>query len=268
MPLDLSVIITTYNSASTLERTLLSIIDLDPSERPMETIVVDNASSDGSAGIADGFEWVTLIRCPENLGLAKANNIGAGRASGASLMFLNPDTALRPAVLPSLMEFQKEHPGAALLGPAMTDSRGTLQSTARTWPTLLDIALRRTFLGKLPCARRRLEKHLFPVGTEAPSIVDWISGAAIWLTPAGRKEVGLMSEKYFLYFEDVQWSMRACRAGMEVWYVPRAVIIHEGRRESAGRPGRALWLHLVSMVRFFAEYPCAAVGRCHTDRRD
>lgn len=268
MPLDLSVIITTYNSASTLERTLLSIMHLDPSERPRETIVVDNASSDGSADIAGGFEWVALVRCPENLGLARANNIGAGRASGGSMLFLNPDTALRPGALHTLMKFEREHPRAALLGPAMTDSRGNLQSTARTWPSLLDIALRRTFLGKLPCARSRLRKHLYPVDTEGPSIVDWISGAAIWLTGAGRAEVGLMSENYFLYFEDVQWSMRACRAGMEVWYVPKAVIVHEGRRESAGRPGRALWLHLVSMVRFFAEYPCAAVGRCHTDRRD
>ncbi len=267
MPLDLSVVITTYNSASTLRDTIESLINLDINESAREIIVVDNASLDDSSKIAEGYSQVTLLCSPSNLGLARANNIGADKASGSSILFLNPDTVILPGALQSLMDFQLNHPGAALLGPLMLDSSGFVHSTARTFPTLLDILLRRTPLGKLPCSHKRLAKHLNPAGTNAPSRADWLSGAAMWLTPAGRERIGLMSEKYFLYFEDVQWCMRASQAGMGVWFVPEAIIRHEGRRESAGGSLKALWFHLRSMVRFFSEYPCAMIGKCGIARK-
>ncbi len=259
MPLNLSVIVTTYNSGETLESCLESVLGLEERERPREIIVVDNDSSDDSPDIAESFPDVRLIRSKWNMGLAGANNLGAASASGRSLLFLNPDTRVTEGCFETLWNFEDSHPRAALLGPAMPDPSGSIQSTARTWPTLLDIALRRTPLGRIPGARGRLEKHLHPVPTNRPSRTDWIVGAAMWLTAAGRHTVGLMSEKYFLYFEDVEWCMRAARKGMEVWYVPEAMIYHEGRRESR-RPGRALWLHLLSMVRFYSEYPMVAIG--------
>ncbi len=264
MPLDLSVVITAFNSAATLGDTIESLIKLDITESAREIIVVDNASLDNSSKIAEGYSQVTLISCPSNLGLARANNIGAGSASGNSILFLNPDTVILPGALQTLMDFQINHPNAALLGPLMLDSGGTAHSTARTYPTLLDIILRRTPLGKLPGLQKHLQKHLNPVTADEPSIVDWLVGAALWLTPIGRERVGLMSEKYFLYFEDVQWCMRAKEARMDVWFVPEAVIRHENRRESAGGSAAALWLHLKSMVRFFSEYPCAMIGKCDT----
>lgn len=266
MPLDLSVVITTFNSAASLGDTIESLMKLDITESPYEIIVVDNASLDNSSRIAEGYSQVTLISCPSNLGLARANNIGAASASGNSILFLNPDTVILPGALQTLMEFQMNHPNAALLGPLMLDSGGTAHSTARTYPTLLDIVLRRTPLGKLPGSQKHLQKHLNPAPADEPSIVDWLVGAALWLTPAGRERVGLMSEKYFLYFEDVQWCMRAKETLMDVWFVPGAVIMHENRRESAGGSIKALWLHLKSMIRFFSEYPCAMIGKCHTTR--
>ncbi len=266
MPLDLSVVITSFNSASTLEDTIKSLLKLSITESPREIIVVDNASFDNSAEIAEAYNQVTLLRSPANLGLARANNIGAGNSSGSSIFFLNPDTVVLPGALQALMNFQLNHPNAALLGPMMLDSKDIPQSTARTYPTLFDIMLRRTPLGKLPGSEKHLLKHLYTAGTNKPSIVDWLVGAAMWLTPTGREGVGLMSEKYFLYFEDVQWCMRAREAGMGVWFVPEAVIRHDSRRESAGGSRKALWLHLRSMVRFFCEYPCAMIGKCSTSR--
>ena len=267
MPLDLSVIITSFNSSATLRDTIESLVELDITDSPSEIIVVDNASLDNSAEIAEGYSQVILIRCPSNLGLARANNKGAAKATGGSILFLNPDTLILPGALNILMNFQLNHPNAALLGPMMLDSDGIIQSTARTYPTLLDIILRRTPLGKLQCSEKRLLQHLTPAGTDKPSRVDWIAGAAMWLTPAGRERIGLMSEKYFLYFEDVQWCIRANEAGMGVWFVPEAVIRHDSRRESAGGSRKALWLHLKSMVRFFSEYPRAMTGEYSTDRK-
>lgn len=265
---DFSIVITTYNSASTLKDTLLSIQGLEDSESPAETVVVDNASEDGSAEIAEKFSGVRLIRTEKNLGLARANNIGASKVSGESILFLNPDALLKPGTPSKFMYFENNHSNAALLGPRIIDSGGRWQSSARGYPTLLDIALRRTPMGKLPCFQSRLKKHLFPVSENTPAAVEWLSGAALWLTAAGRDRVGLMCEKYFLYFEDVQWCMRANRTGMEVWYVPEAVVIHDGKRESSRGFSKALWFHLMSMIRFFCEYPCALIGSCNKSKGD
>ncbi|MBD3278557.1 MAG: glycosyltransferase [Candidatus Aegiribacteria sp.] len=265
---DFSIVITTYNSASTLEDTLLSIRELDDTESPVETVVVDNASEDVSAEIAEGFPGVRLIRTDRNLGLARANNIGASEVSGKSILFLNPDARLKSGTPLKFMEFEASHSDAALLGPRIIDSGGRWQSSARTYPTPFDIALRRTPLGRLSCFQSRLDRHMFPVSEMTPASVDWLSGAALWLTSAGKKNIGLMSERYFLYFEDVQWCMRANRAGMKVWYVPEAVVIHEGRRESSRGLSKALWFHLMSMIRFFCEFPCALAGSCNKSKGD
>lgn len=261
MPLDLSVIITSYNSSSTLGDTIESLLRLNSDEKPKEIIVVDNASSDGSADIAEKFQDVRVLRFTANRGLATANNAGADISTGRSLLFLNPDTEILTGALSTLMRFEEEHPDAGLLGPTMLDSTDTVLSTARTFPTLLDIMLRRTLLGRLPGTKSRQRKHLFSAEMSNPSRVDWLVGAALWLTASGRREFGLMSPAYFLYFEDVEWCFRAHDAGMEVWFVPHSRIRHVCKRDSAGMPGKALWFHLVSMVRFFIAHPSVAIGK-------
>lgn len=260
MSLDLSVIITTFNSAGVLPDLLSSLRDLPEEDSPSEVIVVDNASMDDSIQVARSFPGIRIISSPVNSGLAAANNIGANASAGSSLLFLNPDTVVLPGALTVLMEFEHSHGSAGLLGPSMTGADDELQSTARTYPSLADIALRRTPLGRTGWGARRLRGHLFPVDGSAPAMVDWLVGAAIWLTAAGRERFGLMSDRYFLYFEDVDWCWRAAESGMEVWYVPGSRMRHVCSRDSAGAPGRALWHHLGSMVRFFSMHPSAILS--------
>jgi hypothetical protein len=261
MPLDLSVVVTAYNSAAVLPRLLDSIAALPAGESPAETIVVDNASADGTADVvAADYPGARLIRNRRNLGLSRANNAGAAEACGSHLLFLNPDVRVLPGSLPVLMDAAEGEAEAALLGPAMRDAGGRPQSTARSFPTLLDIALRRTPLGSTRWGRRRLRGHLFPVDGSGTVDVDWLVGAAMWLTPKGRSRVGLMSPRFFLYFEDVEWCWRARACGMRVLYVPGASMEHVPRRESASGAGRVLWHHLWSMVKFYAAHPACAVG--------
>jgi N-acetylglucosaminyl-diphospho-decaprenol L-rhamnosyltransferase len=101
---------------------------------------------------------------------------------------------------------------------------------------------------------------MFPCGTGKACKVDWLLGAALWLTPSGRDRAGLMPENYFLYFEDVEWCWIANHSGGEVWYVPDSVITHVTRRDSAGKSMKALYHHLVSMTKFFARHPSALRG--------
>ena len=257
-----SAVITTYNSEQVIGRALESLQALASSEKPVDIVVVDNASSDDtvsvikSCGIA-----VTTVLNSRNLGLSKANNLGAAAAEGDSLLFMNPDVEVLPGAVTAMHKLQETHPDAAIIGPAMTDENGVRQSTARTWPGLSVIAARRTVLGKSPWGRQISSDHLNRFhNTSGPSTPHWLVGAAMWLTPAGRERVGLMSEKYFLYFEDVEWCWRAWHKHMEVWYEPEAEVRHVCRRESASG-GRTLKYHLCSMLRFTATHPSVLLGR-------
>jgi N-acetylglucosaminyl-diphospho-decaprenol L-rhamnosyltransferase len=265
MPTDVSVVIVTYNSAQAIGSTLDSLAALPGPERPLQIIVVDNASKDDSAGIASSRPGIEVLRSAENKGLAAASRMGAAVAGGSSLLLLNPDVIVREGSLASLSAFASSHPSAGVLGPSLLGTDGSIQSTARTFPSLASIAGRRTFLGRLPALGRAVDAHLHPVAPEAPGTSDWLSGAALWLPPRGRALLAGFSPRYFLYFEDVDLCWRCWESGLEVWYVPSSVMVHLCRRESAGRPGKALWLHLRSMLRFFADHPQAAFG--HARRR-
>ena len=256
-----SAIITTYNSGKVIGRALESLFDLQHGEKPSEIVIVDNASSDDTIDVVNSYNMqVSMILNKENLGLSKANNLGAARAKGDSLFFLNPDVELIPGAVTALHEFQEENQEAAIIGPSMVDSSGARQSTARTWPTPCVIASRRTPLGTTALGRRIIHKHMNRFSSsDTPLKPHWLVGAAMWLTPGGRKNVGLMSEKYFLYFEDVEWCWRAWQRGMEVWYEPRAEIRHVCSRESASA-GVTMTLHLKSMLRFMAEHPGVLFG--------
>ncbi|MBN1434898.1 glycosyltransferase family 2 protein [Candidatus Fermentibacterales bacterium] len=259
MPIDLSVVITTFNSSSTIRAALDSLQGRASTDSASEVIVVDNHSSDGSADAAASYDGVTVVRNAANEGLARANNRGAAVASGRSLFFINPDVVVLPGCLRDLSSFETGNAGSALLGPATLDDGGAMISSARSFPTPLDIALRRSPLGRLPLAGARLRSHMWPLGRNpgAPARVDWLVGAAIWLTAAGRDRVGLMSERFFLYFEDVEWAWRAHSRGMGVWLVPDARVRHECRRESAGGLRMPLWHHLRSMLIFYSGHPSA-----------
>ncbi|HOZ18168.1 MAG TPA: glycosyltransferase family 2 protein [Candidatus Fermentibacter daniensis] len=262
MPAEASVVITTYNSSRTIAGCLSSLLDLDPCEIPRRIVVFDNASSDGTPGLCASFRDVRTVRCERNLGLARANNIAAGLCGPGPVLFLNPDVIVRPGSISRLEAFCSESDGIGIAGPRLLSADGRIQSSARRFPDPSAIAARRTPWGRTRAGRAAIERHMPHNPDDNPTPVDWLVGAAMFVTARGREAFGLMSERYFLYFEDVEMCWRAWENGFEVWHVPDAVMEHESRRESAGRPGRALWLHLRSMLRFYSDHPGALTGRC------
>ncbi len=251
-----SAIITTYNSEQVIGRALESLIALPPLEKPSSVVIVDNASKDNTIAIVRASALpVKIIINEQNLGLSKANNIGAALIQEGSLFFLNPDVAVMPGAVSELGKFEKEHPEAALIGPAMVDENGARQSTARTWPGPPVIISRRTPLAKTKWGSTIASDHMNRYNSpDSPIRTQWLVGAAMWLTTKGRRQVGLMSEKYFLYFEDVEWCWRAWQSEMEVWFLPNAEIGHVCQRESASG-GTTLHYHLKSMLRFIISHP-------------
>ncbi len=211
-----SAVITTYNSGPVIAGAIDSILSLEPCEAPLDIVVIDNNSRDDTGKVLSSYgNRITVVFNPSNYGLSRANNQGAALARGDSIFFLNPDVEVLPGAVTRLFQFQGNHREAAILGPAMVNASGELQPTARTWPSPLVIAARRTAFGGSAMGKRISFDHLnrFAMASE-PVMPHWLVGAAMWLTPAGRERVGLMSEKYFLYFEDVEWCWRA---GKEEW---------------------------------------------------
>jgi N-acetylglucosaminyl-diphospho-decaprenol L-rhamnosyltransferase len=261
MPSGAAVIIVSYNSASTLGDTLDSLLSLEAYERPAEIILFDNCSRDTSAEVGESRSGVRVIRSGRNLGLAAAATEASSISRQPRLLLLNPDVLVQQGSIAALLEFEELHQDAGVAGPAMYSPEGEFQPTARTFPTLLDIAGRRTPLGRLPSIHKRVVRHLGLCPSVDPIAADWLVGAAIWLTRKGRTALGGFSPRYFLYFEDVDLCWRSWEAGLGVWWVPQARVTHVCRRESAGKPGKALWMHLRSMCRFYLDHPRAAFGR-------
>src|SRR5688572_29187172 len=132
----LSIITVTYQSSALIGVCLNSI--QAHAGMPVEVVVVDNASSDGTAElIKRDYPWVTLVPLQKNLGFAAATNLGVSRASAPYVLLLNPDTELRPEALPTLLEVLKGDPTIAAAGPALVFPDGSPQDAAFTYPTLV-----------------------------------------------------------------------------------------------------------------------------------
>ena len=129
--IDLSVIIVTYNSADLIGPCLDSV--LDPSGVPLEVFVVDNASTDGTAdSIRQRFPGVTLVENGTNRGFGAANNQVLPQCGGRHLLFLNPDTLVRPGALSAMVAFMDSHPHIGLAGPRLVYPDGTPRNPSRT----------------------------------------------------------------------------------------------------------------------------------------
>ncbi len=206
-----------------------------------EIIVVDNASGDESVELLRGVQNaypsipLTLIESPVNGGHARGNNIGINKASGEYTLILNPDIMIKDAAdIIHMVQYMDEHQGTAILGPKLHNPDGTIQYSCYRKYSLFTPAYRRTFLGKLPWAKRDIARHLMTdFDHNDTRSVDWILGACMMLRKSVLDEIGGFYEKFFLYFADYELCDRARQAGYDVVYLHNTQgIIHYHQRQS------------------------------------
>jgi GT2 family glycosyltransferase len=204
----------------------------------VQVVVTDNASGDDSpdlieAAIAErGWSgWATLQRLPRNGGFAYGNNEAIRPALAASnppafVWMLNPDTRIRPNALRELLDFLQNHDAAGVAGSRLEDDDGTPQKSAFRFPSIRGELVHGTRLGPLS---KLLHRHVTapPVpNTDEPTAAEWMAGASLLVRREVFERVGLMDEKYFMYFEEVDFLKRVADAGFERWYVPRSRVVH------------------------------------------
>lgn len=236
--MDLSIVILNYKTRGFLKQ---CIRGLEKSRLPKasEIIVVDNASGDGTPEMMrEDFPHHTFIASPRNGGHAAGVNLGIAESRGKLIVSLNTDIAVFDDSIERLLAFMDQRPNVGLAGPRLMNPDGSVQLSCFRFPSLFTPVLRRTPLGKLGWAKRQLRNFLmtdFDHRSSRP--VDWVLGASMIVRRSALERVGTFDERFFLYFEDVDWCRRFWQAGYEVWYAADAEMVHYHKRESAENPG-------------------------------
>jgi GT2 family glycosyltransferase len=216
-----SVIIVNWNTGATLDACLASCVA--DGNGDLEILVVDNASSDGSAAAARArHPRVRLIETGANLGFAAGANRGAAAASGDVLVFLNPDARLLPGAVGLLVDALLLVPGAGIAGGALIDERGRWQPAWARFDPLAHLLLDTT-PGRI-ASRFRREPHR----------VDWVYGTLMAVRRDLFRQLGGFDARYFVYGEDLDLCYRAAQLGARTIHVPGARAVH-GRNVSAAQ---------------------------------
>ncbi len=229
------VVILNYRTPELAVRCLESLESEVARVGSMKVVVTDNASGDDSVEIISsaienhGWGWCTLIPLEHNGGYCFGNNAGIRPfLSGADVpdyvMLINPDAYVRQGAITELLEFMDAHPRVGIAGSRLEDPDGTPQNGAFRFPTPAREMIRGFKLGMLFKAIEGSD-FIYDLGDE-PMEVDWVVGAAMMIRKEVFEDVGLLDEGYFLYFDEVDFCLRAKRAGWSSYYVPSSVVVH------------------------------------------
>ena len=227
---DISAVLVNYNAGPELAKALQSIVSA-LSELSWEAVVVDNASSDGSANIVESLgPRVRLIANAANVGFARGVNQGVAASTGRVILMMNPDCRLVAGAYAFMHRELERSPSTAIVGPRILDPDGSVQGSARGDPDMFTGVFGRTtrlrrFLPGLAVSRRNVVTDAAVRNADAVT-VDWVSGACMVVRREAFDEVRGFDERYFLYWEDADLCRRLRARGYKIRYVPTATAVH------------------------------------------
>ena len=231
MNIEVSIITINYNG---LEDTC-TLIESIPFNENMEVIVVDNASKNHEAEIiAKRFPQVKVIQSDQNLGFAGGNNLGIQAAHGKYLFLINNDTVFKDFNVQALIDRMESSPNIGIVCPKIRFVWNNNPIQYAGYSQLSRISVRNHAIGFN-------EEDHGQYDTAHPT--PYAHGAAMLIRRDAIEKVGLMSECYFLYYEELDWSMMFTRAGYQIWYEPQCTIYHkESRSTGQNSPLRTYYL--------------------------
>jgi hypothetical protein len=252
-PAELSIVFVNWNSADYLRECITSIYT-HTKDVQFELIVVDNASPQrGVDGLKEQFPGTILIKSPENLGFARANNLGFKHCSGRYVLFLNPDTQLVGPAIQVLLNHLKSLSQVGIVGCKLLNSDLSVHtSSIQKFPTILGQVTDIEYI-RLRWPNCKLW-GIAPVFAEcaAPTKVEVIPGACMMMKREVFERVGGFSEEYFMYGEDLDLCYKVVHAGFVNYYVGSAAVIHHGGKSSGRREVNqwATGMKFTSILRF------------------
>lgn len=232
----LSIVIVNYRTAGLVVDCLHSLSEELAGRPDWRVVVVDNASGDGSADklaaaiASEGWSnWAELLPLAHNPGFAGGNNAAIGPILDGPtppdyVLLLNPDTVVRPGGVRELVVFMETHPSVGIAGSRLEEPDGTPQRCAFRFPSATAEFEEGVRVGAV--------SRLLQPWVVAPAVrnesheTDWVAGASMIVRRDVFRDIGMMDDRYFLYFEEVDFCLRARRAGWACWYVPASRVVH------------------------------------------
>jgi GT2 family glycosyltransferase len=201
----------------------------------MRCVIVDNLSGDDSVDLIrravgeNGWNWASVHEATRNGGFAFGNNEAIRSALQSNdppefVLLLNPDTVLREGAIEALLGFAAAHPNVGIAGSRLEDPDGTVQISAFRFHTIASEFERGMRLGLI--TKLLSSKIVAPPAPTEPAQTDWVAGASMLIRRESFENPGLLDERYFMYFEEVDFCLAAKRAGFETWYVPASRVVH------------------------------------------
>jgi GT2 family glycosyltransferase len=224
--LRLAVAVVSFDTRDVLEPCLESVM----AARPVELVVVDNGSGDGSVELVQSrFPEATLVLNERNRGYGAAANQAFAACAAPGMLLLNSDTVVAQDALSNLGRYLAEQPRVGVVGPRLVNADGTLQPSTFGFPSVADLLLADTGLHllvrRLPLLR---EAFLRTWGHDVARAVPWVRGAALAIRRTAFETVGGFDEDYFMYWEEVDFCRRLADAGFETHYAPVTSVLHVG----------------------------------------
>lgn len=236
---NVGIIIVNYRTANLVIENLVSLAS--ENERlggALKVFVVDNNSNDGSVALLvdqiaknNWSGWITVLPQQSNWGFAGGNNRALAEILCYDnfcpfIMFLNPDAAVRAGAIQSSKEFLSTRKRVGIVGSQLVNLDGSLRRSAFRYPSPIGEFLRSAKTDFFSRLFRHWEIALAPKGCAHQA--DWVSGAAFMVRRNVIEQIGLLDDRYFLYYEEVDFMRRANQSGWQVWHNPASEVVHLG----------------------------------------
>ena len=258
----LSIIITHYNTPELLDLCLKSIKDTVRNIKKEITVVDSESREKTRELVQERHPGVKLISFEKNVGYSKIVNAGLRKAKSDYILILNADIIILEGAVSEMLKYIKSHSKVGVLGPQLLDFTNNVQISCFSKPTLKAILARRTFLGKSTWGKKILSRFVISNwNRKSIKEVGWVQGSAMMIRKSALKKVGLLDERFFVYFEDADWCRRFWQNGYKVVYLPTAKMAHYYHRASK-KLGPVLdvllnkrtRIHIISALKYFWKY--------------
>lgn len=254
--MEVTISIVNWNTREFLQRCLQSIFDNKP-EIDFEIIVVDNASKDDSIGmLEENFPQIKVIKNSQNVGFAKANNQAIKQSTGKYILLLNPDTQfIMKKTLERMISWMKVLPNAGILAPQLLNPDGSIQKSVRRFPNPWGIFCYYSGLARLFKTNRFFNNYLMEYWNHNEfAQVEQPMGACLLVKRKVFEEVGLLSEEFFMYYEDVEFCWRVREQGWKIFFIPEVKILHYGGQSASLVKGSNFYERSKNLVKFMRIY--------------
>lgn len=251
--MDVTIAVINWNTREMLAKCLKTLSDAQPL-LSYEIRVIDNHSTDGSPQMVNrDFSEVELVENAGNLGFSAAANQALRQSAAKYVFILNSDTEIDNEAIEILVDFADHHQEAGVIGPALFNSDGSTQITGRNFPSFWDATMH-AFLGVIwhnnPWSVRY---KMLDWNRQSERIVDWVSGAAMFIRRDAAKEVNFFDETFFMYVEDLDFCYRLNKKNWKVYFCPQAKVVHHLGKSSEQSNTKMIVEFQKSMYRFYAK---------------